>query len=903
MPRVDFLTPLDKRIALAVPLIMSDKNQAARRLQYHKTALDAMGVTYLSSLGNLTISGVVTPTTGLLTPRRDGIVARQATFSSVVRIKPGRGTGPRILEKIGGVTDILKAKAFPLPASRLPSPRPPFHDLTYSLSFLPINVAYWAADWIEIADDTQVVLKQPHRWLVVIANRISFGNNVSIGWEMVDKPRPLKPGKPATPVTPPQSIYMAGTNGLNGTDGTDDDAAGPNGDHGAEIEIWTLDMQGTPDVVVSGQDGFKGGDGGDGGNGGNGAKGKNWTPSFGGLDCANGPGNGGNGGQGGRGGNGGSGGGGGNGGRYSLYAPQEVINRYLGGFYADASEGKGGDGGEPGLGGSGGNGGAPGDDRGFPFGPCSTSFGRRGARGSDGEPGVHGEKGPNGQYQRQAFSMQAIDEADFLTALSKPAIHSLSPTETKENDIITVNGSHFARTDTVIVEGLPCVTTVSSDTLLTFKVGKVPGGRQKPVQVKQADGTLSNKGTLHVLPTLHHAEVNGLRSDTSDRPRFTPSTYVTLVGTGFAAGSHVRILDHHIAGADVQYLDSNTLKFKLIRPTSTPRNPNGEIVDVQVILSDGSASNAINIVLDTYRILVLGDSVQWGQGLRDDLKFSAIVEQHISTHLGGIGVYRDALGHSGAIIGRDDTHSDSTLPGEVPTSYPTILQQIAAFTGDKDTIDLVFLDGSINDIGVEDIVGPTATSNLTEKTRQHCYEDMKFLLEEVTNKFTKARVIVTGYYQIASEDSDVTMLAMLLVGVGIPLVGLPTSMIVSGVLTAAAKQIIVDRCRTFAERSRIEQARAVQEVNSELGGEPRVIFAQPEFSPRNAIFAPDAWLWGLDGDLSAADDENDGGVAPHRLQDCAIAGDRAPVYCGIASIGHPNVEGAREYARVIIASM
>ncbi len=49
------------------------------------------------------------------------------------------------------------------------------------------------------------------------------------------------------------------------------------------------------------------------------------------------------------------------------------------------------------------------------------------------------------------------------------------------------------------------------------------------------------------------------------------------------------------------------------------------------------------------------------------------------------------------------------------------------------------------------------------------------------------------------------------------------------------------------------------------------------------------------------DDANSGGVASQRALDCDAAGNRAEVYCDIASIGHPNVAGANEYARSIIA--
>jgi len=880
----------NRKIVPLEPVILNNAILMKRRLEFHKIALESLGVTYLSELvGTLQISGNVIPTPGLLFPDNIHTGHPTTTFSRAKRLKKGATSHTWRLENIGGVARILQAKPFPAN----PHPRPYPHPYPHPIR---VATAYWAADWIKIEDDTQVILMQPNSYLVIIANRITIGKNVTITWEMPQRTVPIKPSYiPPPPATPPKSTYMKGTPGRPGRKGTDG-GPGHNGTDGPEIEIWTLKMTGTPDIVIPGQDGFTGGEGGDGGPGGNGAAGKDWTPGPLG-DCKNGPGNGGRGGRGGRGGDGGPGGDGGDGGRFSLYAPQEIINNFINSFLVHAAGGRNGYGGKGGKGGKGGRGGHHGKDRHWPH--CPTDFGQDGQPGPDGASGHRGEEGSPGKLRQHPFSFQVIEEEDFLTALSKPAIHSLTPYEVRQGDTVTVSGTRFSDTDVVVLNGVECATTVSSDTLITFIVGNVSGGNSF-VQVKQSDGTLSNKVSIQILPTIDYivSEFGEIRSDSTPPGHFQPSSTIIIKGTGFAPGAYIKILDQYIQ--DVTYEDNNTLRANLIRPISTQRNVDGEEIDIQVLLQDDFESNSLKILLDTYHIVVFGDSIQWGQGLRDDLKFSSLVEQFIINHHGDIGVYRNIYAHSGAIIGVGDNNDLPSLGEEVPYSYPTILQQVDSFSGEKDKVDLILLDGGINDIGVNEIVSPVANSDLKTITHKYCYEDLKYLLERVTGKFNHATIIVTGYYQIVSEDSNLEMLALLLTGVGVSLLGLPTSMVVGHILTQLAKDKMVERCATFAERSRIEISNAIDEVNGSLPGGPRVYFAQPAFKPQNAIFASDTWLWGVNPPLSPQDDDNSGGVASSREAECNAAGNRAPSYCKIASIGHPNVAGAQEYARKII---
>src|SRR2546422_11261103 len=75
------------------------------------------------------------------------------------------------------------------------------------------------------------------------------------------------------------------------------------------------------------------------------------------------------------------------------------------------------------------------------------------------------------------------------------------------------------------------------------------------------------------------------------------------------------------------------------------------------------------------RVVVMGDSVMWGQGLLEADKIHSRVTNLLRDCLGYGPFEIINLAHSGATIGLGDATVRAPLNGEVPTSYPTILQQ------------------------------------------------------------------------------------------------------------------------------------------------------------------------------------------------------------------------------------
>lgn len=295
------------------------------------------------------------------------------------------------------------------------------------------------------------------------------------------------------------------------------------------------------------------------------------------------------------------------------------------------------------------------------------------------------------------------------------------------------------------------------------------------------------------------------------------------------------------------------------------------------------------------RLAVVGDSVAWGQGLLPAHKYF----QQLAAALGPPTAVEVVLrAHSGAVIGARHPGPVETQDPEVPVGTPTILAQLADIP-DPSTVDLLLLNGGINDVEVWKIVDPlTRSSDLRKWTWQACYNDMKTLLVEAAARFKKpdCLFVVTGYYPILSKRSDLlteggNRLEKLLGlhGLGIPFL-LPKGPIIDQ---------IVSQCLQFWKDSDTALRQAVNELRGPLNLGPRLMFVPAPFTERNALFADTPWLFGIG--LGPEDE-----VVDSRQDACAVAHrghSAAQALCGFASVGHPNVAGAAAIGDALRAAL
>ena len=292
------------------------------------------------------------------------------------------------------------------------------------------------------------------------------------------------------------------------------------------------------------------------------------------------------------------------------------------------------------------------------------------------------------------------------------------------------------------------------------------------------------------------------------------------------------------------------------------------------------------------KMITFGDSVVWGQGLYPQQKFANIVYKTMA----GTDPTPDTLqtfAHSGANIGVGATIVKPALDGEVPETYPTILQQCAGYQGAIDDVDVIIVDGGINDMDSFILSNPLLDADdLHEKIVQHLYSDMLTLLDAITTKFTnpKTKIIVTGYYQILSTYSD-----RLRVPHFIRLHGIYLEDILLEMGDLVLDKIYAQHAM-FAEQSAINLRRAVDETNQRLGGSP-VRFVLAPFGPQNSALAPDAWIFGVDAEFKP---EDPFAAERHAICDREETDQLQRGMCYLASIGHPNVIGAQKFAEAIL---
>ena len=303
----------------------------------------------------------------------------------------------------------------------------------------------------------------------------------------------------------------------------------------------------------------------------------------------------------------------------------------------------------------------------------------------------------------------------------------------------------------------------------------------------------------------------------------------------------------------------------------------------------------------TFRMLVLGDSVPWGQGLLGQDKFHTLVAQKLPGGTGNPPLEKTVLAHSGATIGVGVNTNEGPLDGEVPTAYPTILEQVAQFNDSPETVDLILMNGGINDVDVRDIFNPfTDTSHLQDWIETHCHVHMKALLDQITAKFSlpEARIRVTGYYPVLSAKSDPDFFKPFL-----KVIGAPWLDDLGDVLEDLLKGKIIQNSIIFAEQSASALQKAVNEANTSLTGLGRIVFVSSGFGPENSAFAGEnAWVFGVNDDVDFSPEDE---VIDSRHASCdACEPDLLQRWvCYRASAGHPNALGAKQYAAQILASL
>ena len=289
------------------------------------------------------------------------------------------------------------------------------------------------------------------------------------------------------------------------------------------------------------------------------------------------------------------------------------------------------------------------------------------------------------------------------------------------------------------------------------------------------------------------------------------------------------------------------------------------------------------------KIMVVGDSIAWGQGLLDDQKYPALVADQLRQATKRAVVYNaatDNLAHSGGVL--DASAKGLCAPdlratygyaaGEVPIGTPDIqhCQSPATVTGSPD---LVLVDGCINDVGVLKIALSPGT-DLGNAVRDLCVAQVTSTITRVHTQFPNAKIVYTGYYPITDATSLFAMIRY-------------ASRFGWGAAAIAGLTDVY-----FAQRSADFHTQVVNQVET-VAIKAGALFADPDFKLGDAVFGTNTKLF---------DGLNDP-MAPIRWDICKqVWSDntvklQSKAECPVASLGHPNPAGAKKYADAIMAQL
>lgn len=329
-----------------------------------------------------------------------------------------------------------------------------------------------------------------------------------------------------------------------------------------------------------------------------------------------------------------------------------------------------------------------------------------------------------------------------------------------------------------------------------------------------------------------------------------------------------------------------------------------------------------------FELLVIGDSLIWGQGLNEEDKFYTLTADWLRREAFGATREVDLMvkAHSGATIhfdpkeeikyraaGRDETYF---YKGEVNVSTPSIWKQVETAAaeykqrGRDRGADLVMLSAGITDISVEGVLNPFEDpQKLKPVIEEVCQKRVYSLLEHVSKHNPDAIIALVGYYSMISRRSSRNAVF----NAWLEILNIPNwlqSFVNNPLMRPLVFGKLFKRARIRSEIWKTESDRhlkkAVEQHNAKVGS-AQAIFISPDFRDDNAVETPNTNLFRMNKNGTVEDPQY---LA--RKADCKAAFTDLEMKtglkyalkrCTIAAVGHPNPSGSRTYFQAIRAEL
>lgn len=280
---------------------------------------------------------------------------------------------------------------------------------------------------------------------------------------------------------------------------------------------------------------------------------------------------------------------------------------------------------------------------------------------------------------------------------------------------------------------------------------------------------------------------------------------------------------------------------------------------------------------ENFEMLVVGDSLVWGQGLEEKNKFYTLTKNWLETELRKT-VNLKVKAHSGATIflheeeakllekaGMSETE---TIYPEVVLAFPTLKTQIDVAQAEYQNpaaVNLVLLTGGLVDISVPGILNPFGNDQaLKNDIKKYCNDDMFRFLDHATTVFPNALFAVISYFPILSKQTNTgKMMNAFLEAYNFPR---PLKPLANNILIRQffkpIKNKALKRSQIWFENSSRELETAVNRLNENLG-KPRAIFVKTPLTEANAFETKETLLFKM-GKKGRPNDE----FYDQRLREC-----------------------------------
>ena len=133
-------------------------------------------------------------------------------------------------------------------------------------------------------------------------------------------------------------------------------------------------------------------------------------------------------------------------------------------------------------------------------------------------------------------------------------------------------------------------------------------------------------------------------------------------------------------------------------------------------------------------MLVLGDSILWGEGLKTEHKSWYQVKTWLERNTGRVVVERIEA-HAGAVIESGSVDDSRTATnGDVNVALPTVNEELdnaIRFYSDRSTVDLVLISACGNDVGVQNLLNASGSEEVDRMTLAKCGPPVEKLLRKL----------------------------------------------------------------------------------------------------------------------------------------------------------------------------